>query len=207
VRDNEGDDVYVHADKPQQVLDDKVANDVTYAMKPVAQYANDPLADGRDSAAKTGTQGFARAVNENSDAWMVGFTPQVSTAVWVGSNKLGPLRTSEGRLVYGSGLPGRTWQAFMDRYLQDKEMVELTDDVQVNPELRPAPETTATGPAESRSPEPTRPSTPSPTRTPAEPTPTPKPTKSTKPPPTPKPSEPTPTPTPTRPGIDPLRQP
>ncbi|HZB49094.1 MAG TPA: transglycosylase domain-containing protein, partial [Mycobacteriales bacterium] len=198
VRDNDGNDVYVHADRPQQVLDEKVANDVTYALKPVAEHAHDPLAGGRESAAKTGTQGFAGAVNENSDAWMVGFTPQVSAAVWVGSNKLGPLRTSDGRLVYGSGLPGKTWQAFMDRYLDGVEQVELTDDVQVHPELRPAPPVVvATASPQTRSPEPSP--TPSPTRTSAKPTPAPRPTKPPKSP-TPSPIEPAPTsasPTPT----------
>ena len=78
--------VYEHGDESRQVLDSKVANDVTYAMKPVASYSDEPLDEGRESAAKTGTQQY-RSTEGNSDAWMAGFTPQVSSAVWVGTDK------------------------------------------------------------------------------------------------------------------------
>jgi len=86
VTDAQGAMLYEHRDAVQQVLDPRVANDVTFSMEPVAGYSGDDLADGRPTAAKTGTQQFGDTAF-NSDAWMVGFTPQISTAVWVGSDQ------------------------------------------------------------------------------------------------------------------------
>ncbi len=48
---------------------------------------------------------------------MVGFTPKVSTAVWVGTDKPQAMTTVQGNQVYGRTLPGGTWQKFMNRYL------------------------------------------------------------------------------------------
>jgi 1A family penicillin-binding protein len=45
----------------------------------------------RPVAAKTGTT--------DTDAWMVGFTPELSTAVWVGYDKSKPISTSDSRLA------------------------------------------------------------------------------------------------------------
>jgi membrane peptidoglycan carboxypeptidase len=50
---------------------------------------------------------------------MVGFTPSLSTAVWVGTVKGDkPLVNSWGGPVYGSGLPADIWKATMDGALQ-----------------------------------------------------------------------------------------
>ena len=196
VLDSTGAVLYQHKDAPKQVLDPRVANDVTYAMKPVADASGLSLADGRESASKTGTQQFGETPG-NSDAWMVGFTPQISTAVWVGSDTPTAIKNAEGRYLYGRGLPGQTWQRFMDAYLSGKPPLPLAGEVQVNPQLRPAPppESTAaprtTDPRRITAPAPTAsipPSTPSPTGTP-----TPTPTATTSPAPTP-----TATPRPTR---------
>ena len=164
VLDSSGNVVYQHGDKSRRALAPEVANDVTYAMKPVAAYSDDPLADGRESAAKTGTQQLEGSDLDNSDAWMVGFTPQVSAAVWVGTAGYEKVRNADDRPVYGRGLPGLTWKHFMDSYLEGTPQAELTDDVKVNPKPRPHPSPTPTEP----------------TPTPTEPTPspTPKPTKS-----------------------------
>ena len=161
-------------------------------MKPVASYSDDPLADGRESAAKTGTQQLAGSDLDNSDAWMVGFTPQVSAAVWVGTDGYEKVRNADDRPVYGRGLPGQTWKRFMDGYLEGTPQVELTDDVKVNPQLRPSPSPTPTPTATKPSPTPAQQPVPSPTPTrKPRPHPTPTPTE-----PTPTPTEPTPSPTP-----------
>jgi membrane peptidoglycan carboxypeptidase len=197
VLDRNGNIVYEHKDNAKRAIDPKVANDVTYAMKPVAEYSHDTLADGRESAAKTGTQQYPSEINENQDAWMVGFTPQVSAAVWVGKDNPAPLRTNSGKRVYGSGLPGITWRKFMDGFLAGRDEMRLTDDVQVNPQMKPTPTPTPTPSEPSRTPDkPTpRPTiAPSPSGTPT-PTPTPTPTESV--PPT---STPTTSPSPTKSG-------
>lgn len=96
-----------------------VADNVTAAMEPIAGYSRGHnLAGGRDSAAKTGTTQFGDTT-ANKDAWMVGYTPSLSTAVWVGTVKGDePLVTASGAAIYGSGLPSDIWKATMDGALK-----------------------------------------------------------------------------------------
>jgi membrane peptidoglycan carboxypeptidase len=112
--------VYSHKSTSTQAIDKKVANDVTLSLEPVAAWSNDPLAKGRVSAAKTGTEGVGPKSVNNSDAWMVGYTPQVSAAVWVGTGFNRPIFNSAGQPLYGANLPGQTWKLFMDTYLAGK---------------------------------------------------------------------------------------
>jgi penicillin-binding protein 1A len=68
------------------------------------------LADGRPVAGKTGT-------TENyGDAWFVGYTPQLSVAVWVGyPDELRPMLTDyHGEAVAGGTYPALIWKAFME---------------------------------------------------------------------------------------------
>ena len=45
---------------------------------------------------------------------MIGFTPSLSTAVWVGSDTNGPINTEAGTEIYGAGLPADIWTKTMD---------------------------------------------------------------------------------------------
>src|SRR5690606_35592375 len=86
-------------------VSEAVADNVTAAMEPIAAYSrNHGLAGGRPSAAKTGTAQLGDT-GENKDAWMVGYTPSLSTAVWVGTTDNSPLRNYGGAMIYGSSLP------------------------------------------------------------------------------------------------------
>ena len=103
----------------EQRIPQAVANNVTAAMEPIAGYSRGHnLAGGRPSAAKTGTTQLGDSTN-NKDAWMVGYTPSLSTAVWVGTVKDNkPLVNASGSAVYGSGLPSDIWKAAMDGALK-----------------------------------------------------------------------------------------
>ncbi|BDH59805.1 transglycosylase domain-containing protein [Tsukamurella sp. PLM1] len=91
-----------------------VANNVTAALQPIAAYSNGhALAGGRYSAAKTGTAQY-QDTGQNKDAWMVGYTPSISTAVWVGNDKGGPITNAWGGSIYGSGVPSDVWKDTMD---------------------------------------------------------------------------------------------
>jgi membrane peptidoglycan carboxypeptidase len=96
-----------------------VADNVTSAMEPIAAYSRGhALAGGRPSAAKTGTTQLGDT-DADKDAWMVGYTPSLSTAVWVGTvtgDK--PLVNKWGSPIYGSGLPSDIWKATMDGALK-----------------------------------------------------------------------------------------
>jgi len=84
-------------------------------LRGVIQYGTGKAAQlpGWDVAGKTGT-------TENyGDAWFVGFTPDLVTAVWVGyPNKLIPMTTEyHGHTVEGGTFPALIWKAFMEKAL------------------------------------------------------------------------------------------
>src|ERR1700742_5152828 len=103
----------------EQRIPKAVADNVTAAMEPIASYSRGhALAGGRPSAAKTGTTQLGDT-NSDKDAWMVGYTPSLSTAVWLGTVQDNvPLVTASGAMVYGSGLPSDIWKATMDGALK-----------------------------------------------------------------------------------------
>ncbi|MFI9507120.1 transglycosylase domain-containing protein [Nocardia sp. NPDC052566] len=97
-------------------VDAAVADNVTDAMKPIAAWSrHHNLKGNRDSATKTGTAQLGDT-GQNKDAWMVGYTPSLSTAVWVGTEQGDPLRGASG-MIYGSGLPSDIWKSTMDAAL------------------------------------------------------------------------------------------
>jgi membrane peptidoglycan carboxypeptidase len=133
-----------------RALDPKVANDVTLTLEPIAEWSDTPLADGRVSAAKTGTEGIqsGRHVGGNSDAWMVGYTPQVSTAVWVGSgNSTTPIVNSYGGPEYGRDLPAHAWQQFMNTWLAGRAKLPMATTQQVGVPPRTTSTRSASQPA------------------------------------------------------------
>jgi 1A family penicillin-binding protein len=70
---------------------------------------------GREVAGKTGTS------QEYENAWFVGFTPQLSTAVWMGSPEGNvPMTNVGGVRVAGGSYPARIWSAFMADALADQ---------------------------------------------------------------------------------------
>ncbi|WP_443678036.1 transglycosylase domain-containing protein [Mycolicibacterium xanthum] len=105
-----------------QRIEKAVADNVIAAMQPIAGWSNGHnLAGGRPSAAKTGTNQLGDT-GANRDAWMVGFTPSLSTAVWVGTTDgTQPLVNQWGSPVYGSGIPSDIWKATMDGALDGTE--------------------------------------------------------------------------------------
>jgi membrane peptidoglycan carboxypeptidase len=180
---SDGTVVYKHQAHPTKAMDPKVANDVTLAMEPIAGYSSDPLNNGRVSAAKTGTEGIGTGnLGGNSDAWMVGFTPQVSAAVWVGSgNSTTPIVDAYGSPEYGRDLPGRTWALFMNTYLGSQPDLPLATTQMIHGGENVAPTFTPT-PTKSKTP------TPTPTKTTLTPSSTPVPTLTPTPTPTPTPT-------------------
>ena len=126
VTDSEGNQLLGPPDtQGEQVIPADVANDVTFATEGVAQYSRRALDGGREVASKTGTVGTTD--QDNSDAWMVGYTPSISTAVWMGSDTNQPIVNADGKIIYGSGLPGAIWQRFMNAVLEGTPKENLPD--------------------------------------------------------------------------------
>jgi membrane peptidoglycan carboxypeptidase len=74
------------------------------------------LGPDRPVAAKSGT------TQNNRDAWTVGYTPQISVAVWVGNNE--PNKTMI-RGADGSIVAGPMWNRFMREYLKGKPVEQF----------------------------------------------------------------------------------
>lgn len=115
-------DVANEDNQGERRIEKAVADNVIAAMQPIPGWSNGhTLAGGRPAAAKTGTHQLGDT-GANRDAWMVGFTPQLSTAVWVGTVKGDkPLVNSWGGPVYGAGIPADIWKATMDGALKGSD--------------------------------------------------------------------------------------
>ncbi|UIJ56520.1 penicillin-binding protein [Amycolatopsis acidiphila] len=134
VTDDNGNPIYGFTTTPKPAFSDDpatnsaIAATVTQSMTSVASSSGDGLSGARPNAAKTGTAQFGDT-GHNSEAWMVGYTPQVVTAVWFGNKKqpaaiYGNYHNGKGKNrgydVYGREEPGYIWQAYMDDYLKGK---------------------------------------------------------------------------------------
>ncbi|MFT4127106.1 MAG: transglycosylase domain-containing protein [Gordonia sp. (in: high G+C Gram-positive bacteria)] len=118
-------------DPGRRVFPAKVADNVTAALEPIAAYSNgnslyDDSLGARPSAAKTGTAQLGDT-GQNKDAWMVGYTPQLSTAVWLGTDRGTALTNYGGASVYGSGLPAQIWKRAMDNALKGQPILDFPE--------------------------------------------------------------------------------
>ncbi|WIX86757.1 transglycosylase domain-containing protein [Amycolatopsis sp. DG1A-15b] len=105
----------------------QIAGNVTEALKPVIGHSSLKCPPGHECAGKTGTQQYspkegdpASYNNLNAQTWMVGYTPSVSAAVWVGGDGNQPLHDSKNKPIFGSTIAGPTWQNFLNLYLKGK---------------------------------------------------------------------------------------
>jgi penicillin-binding protein 1A len=104
IRSTRGDLLYSHAaSAPSPVLDPLYATRMVEMLKTVITAGTGTGANiGRPAAGKTGTSQDWR------DAWFVGFTPDLLTAVWVGNDNSSPMYK-----VTGGELPAEIWRKFM----------------------------------------------------------------------------------------------
>jgi membrane peptidoglycan carboxypeptidase len=97
--------------KGRRVLSSYVADTINSILQGVVQhgtgYPNALI--GRPAAGKTGT------ANGPTDAWFVGYTPQLSAAVWMGysNNETTPMLDVKGVQVYGATYPAAAWHDYM----------------------------------------------------------------------------------------------
>lgn len=94
-----------------RVMSEKEAYEMTVMLEGVIDYGTGTAASlGRPAAGKTGT------TDDNKDAWFVGYTPDIVTAVWIGddtgSHSLGE--------VYGGTIPAEIWKDYMSSAASDE---------------------------------------------------------------------------------------
>jgi penicillin-binding protein 1A len=105
----------------EQVVSTQVARMATQVLQEVVKRGTGTRArlTDREVAGKTGT------AEDNSDAWFVGYTPQLTTAVWMGN----PVRRERmvilGTEVVGGLYPSRIWAAFTKDALAGQPAIEF----------------------------------------------------------------------------------
>jgi penicillin-binding protein 1A len=120
--------LFQHIAAPSQVVSKEVADaevDILKKTLTVGTARRDPLANKRPAAGKTGTQ------DENTNAWFVGYTKQLSTAVWVGDPKgytpmvnIPEFKADGVAKVTGNAYPVKIWKAFMDAAHSDLPILD-----------------------------------------------------------------------------------
>jgi penicillin-binding protein 1A len=93
-----------------RVIDDWVAAEVTRILGENIHYGTAAAADiGRPDAAKTGT------TENHADAWLCGYTPNLSTTVWMGYPQAEiPMIDVHGIAVTGGSFPAQIWHLYME---------------------------------------------------------------------------------------------
>jgi penicillin-binding protein 1A len=109
VTDKDGTVLYTAKTTSTQAIDPAVAYLTTDILKGVITHGTGTAAKiGRPAAGKTGT------TQNNSDAWFVGYTPDLVASVWVGyADSKKPMTSVHGITVTGGSFPARIWAKFM----------------------------------------------------------------------------------------------
>ncbi len=132
-----------------QTTSRNVAYNVSQAMLDVAKHSKAELSGNRPVVSKTGTHQWG-STTKNRNAWMIGATPQISTAVAMMNDDGGPkpLEDANGQSFYGGGLPAKVWQKFMNSYLQGKKVVQLPNGDKIGQfeDVPPPPPPTSSAP-------------------------------------------------------------
>jgi len=99
----------------QRVADSQTCFQLIDMMRAVLQHGTAAsvrrMGFSRPAAGKTGTS------SDHRDAWFVGFTPELVTAVWVGFDDNRPLRTAKKVGLTGDRAAAPIWTLFMQRIL------------------------------------------------------------------------------------------
>lgn len=94
-----------------RVMSEREAYEMTTMLEGVSDHGTGRAAAiGRPAAGKTGT------TDDNKDAWFVGYTPDIVTAVWIGddtgAHSLGD--------IYGGTVPAEIWRDYMSSATSDE---------------------------------------------------------------------------------------
>ncbi len=112
--------------KRQRVLEEITADNVNEILQGVLEAGGTAGDNGidRPAAGKTGT------AQDNGNAWFVGYTPTLSTSVWMGYSdapremrNIGGIRGG----ITGGSLPASTWESFMGAALADVPVTDFTE--------------------------------------------------------------------------------
>jgi penicillin-binding protein 1A len=113
------------ARKPKRVLSTYVADQMNDVLKDVIAYGT---GSGADIGHPNGVAGKTGTSEDYGDAWFVGYTPQLSTAIWLGyTDSRKPLTNIKGNArVYGATFGVPTWKAFMQAAAPELNLTDFT---------------------------------------------------------------------------------
>ncbi len=133
VEDRRGKILFSGPQKGRRAVSVQTARVATQMLRVVVERGTGTAARQRDRqvAGKTGTS------QEWENAWFVGYTPQLATAVWMGS-PVGnvSMKNVGGRKVTGGSYPAQIWSGYTAAVLADEPSVSFP---KPNPKLLPKP--------------------------------------------------------------------
>jgi membrane peptidoglycan carboxypeptidase len=123
VEDKDGNVLYKNSNKADRAVSVQNARTVTSVLQQVVQYGTGTAAavPGWNVAGKTGS------AEDNADAWFVGVTSKLSTAVWMGdpSGRVPMYNVGAFPKVFGGTYPAMIYADFMKKALQGQTPVQL----------------------------------------------------------------------------------
>lgn len=136
IEDANGNILYDHPIKTRTVVKESVAREMTSILRDVVNYGT-----GKSARAKVQAAGKTGTTSQSRDLWFVGYTPELSTAVWLGNSNNDAIK---GAATYGGTCCGPIWRDYMNA-LVDAGLLAHRSAEWVEPEASPveqAPETT-----------------------------------------------------------------
>lgn len=128
ITNKDGDVLYEHTETPgDSIISPQSARQLSSVLSDTTGHTARgymSFGTGRVAAAKTGT------TNNNRDAWLIGYTPQIVTAVWVGNNNNTPMKKS-------STIAGPTWHQIMASALSKYPFTPFTEPAPADSTLPP----------------------------------------------------------------------
>jgi 1A family penicillin-binding protein len=123
VEGRDGTVLFRQADRSERAISSQNARVLNSVLTQVVQAGTGTAAalPGRPAAGKTGS------TDDNTDAWFVGYTPQLSTAVWMGAPRGRVSMYGVGIFprVYGGTYPAMMWGAYMRAVLEGEPVQAL----------------------------------------------------------------------------------
>jgi membrane peptidoglycan carboxypeptidase len=123
VKDASGKVLFEDKGEGVRAIDPQIARTVTDALRGVITEGTATRArlDDRVAAGKTGT------TDEKSDAWFVGYTPDLVAAVWMGDplGRVPMRRVGKFSPVYGGTWPAEVWHTFMESALAGTPAIDF----------------------------------------------------------------------------------
>ncbi|MEI2357363.1 transglycosylase domain-containing protein [Mesobacillus zeae] len=117
IENQHGDVIYEHSEEAETVLKPELASVLTHMMTGMFDRKLDGYTSvtGRSMATAMSRPYAGKSGTTGTDSWMIGFTPQLVSAVWTGYDKGKPLELSTEQ-IYSKNV----WFQFMEKALEDK---------------------------------------------------------------------------------------